>query len=75
MYYIAGFAVGALILLILTFRAVWRVAEPNEALMISGLGARGENNTELDSLSFKIVVGAGTAVIPGFQAVASDDGA
>jgi uncharacterized membrane protein YqiK len=56
-------------------RAVWRVAEPNEALIISGLGAHGDNGATgdggviLDSLGFKIVVGAGTLVIPGFQTV------
>ena len=69
MYYIAGIAVGVIVILIGTLRAVWRVAEPNEALIISGLGAKGENDTSLDSLGFKIVVGRGTAVIPGFQTV------
>ncbi|MGI8627093.1 MAG: hypothetical protein ACR2J5_11080 [Geodermatophilaceae bacterium] len=44
--------------LIVGFRLVWRVAEPNEALIISGLGAHGANDTSLDSLGFKIVVGA-----------------
>ena len=62
-------AVVALVLLVVLFRMVWRVAEPNEALIISGLGAHGQNNTALDSLGFKIVVGRGTAVIPGFQTV------
>jgi flotillin len=69
MYYIVGTAVVAVILLVLAFRLVWRVAEPNEALIISGLGAKGDNETQLDSLGFKIVVGRGTAVIPGFQTV------
>ena len=69
MYYIAGTAVVVVILLVLAFRVVWRVAEPNEALIISGLGAKGDNETQLDSLGFKIVVGRGTAVIPGFQTV------
>ncbi|MDQ1537793.1 MAG: flotillin [Actinomycetota bacterium] len=67
--YIAGAVLGAIIILIALFRAVWRVAEPNEALIISGLGAKGENETSLDSLGFKIVVGRGTSVIPGFQTV------
>ena len=62
-------AVVAVLLLIVLFRLVWRVAEPNEALIISGLGAHGSNDTSLDSLGFKIVVGRGTAVIPGFQTV------
>ncbi len=61
-------AFGALLVLILLFRTVWRVAEPNEALIISGLGAHGEASAE-DSRGFKIVVGRGTAVIPGFQTV------
>ena len=69
MYYVVGTAVVAVILLVLAFRLVWRVAEPNEALIISGLGAKGDNETQLDSLGFKIVVGRGTAVIPGFQTV------
>jgi flotillin len=69
MYYIAGTVVVAVILVVLAFRLIWRVAEPNEALIISGLGAKGENETDLDSLGFKIVVGRGTAVIPGFQTV------
>ena len=62
-------AVVAVLLLVVLFRLVWRVAEPNEALIISGLGAHGSNDTSLDSLGFKIVVGRGTAVIPGFQTV------
>jgi uncharacterized membrane protein YqiK len=66
---IAMYAVLGLIVLLLLFRIVWRVAEPNEALIISGLGAHGSNGTDLDSLGFKIVVGRGTAVLPGFQTV------
>ncbi|MFI6324573.1 SPFH domain-containing protein [Nonomuraea sp. NPDC050556] len=57
-----GGILAALVILILLFKAVWRVAEPNEALIISGLGARGA-----DSLGFKIITGKGTAVLPGFQ--------
>jgi flotillin len=68
MLYVIGAAVAALLLLILLFRTVWRVAEPNEALIISGLGAHGEASAE-DSRGFKIVVGRGTALIPGFQTV------
>jgi flotillin len=68
-FVIAGAAVAGVIVLVLLFRLVWRVAEPNEALIISGLGAHGDNGTNLDSLGFKIVVGRGTAVIPGFQTV------
>lgn len=69
---IAGAAVAALVLLILAFKLVWRVAEPNEALIISGLGAHGESSADMPGdtgRGFKIVVGRGTAVIPGFQTV------
>ncbi|SDH98902.1 Uncharacterized membrane protein YqiK, contains Band7/PHB/SPFH domain [Sinosporangium album] len=61
-----GAVVVALIVLLILFKMVWRVAEPNEALIISGLGARGRNELA-DSLGFKIVTGKGTAVMPGFQ--------
>ncbi|MEV5410310.1 SPFH domain-containing protein [Thermopolyspora sp. NPDC052614] len=66
-YWITGGAAFAvLIVLIMVFKAVWRVAEPNEALIISGLGAHGQSDAA-DSLGFKIVTGKGTAVLPGFQ--------
>jgi uncharacterized membrane protein YqiK len=60
-------AVAAIIVLIAVFKMVWRVAEPNEALIISGLGARSKNAESADSLGFKIVSGKGTSVLPGFQ--------
>jgi uncharacterized membrane protein YqiK len=69
---IAGAAVAAFVVLILAFKLVWRVAEPNEALIISGLGAHGESSADMPGdtgRGFKIVVGRGTAVIPGFQTV------
>lgn len=64
---IAGVVLGALLLLMLLFRIVWRVAEPNQALIISGLGAHGVNGDTAESLGFKIVTGKGTTVLPGFQ--------
>ncbi len=60
-------AVAALIILIILLKLVWRVAEPNEALIISGLGARARNRDTAESLGFKIVTGKGTMVLPGFQ--------
>ncbi|MER6825177.1 SPFH domain-containing protein [Streptosporangium sp. NPDC000563] len=63
---IGGLALVALLVITLLFKSVWRVAEPNEALIISGLGARG-SSAVADSLGFKIVTGKGTAVLPGFQ--------
>ncbi len=62
-------ALGVLTLFLLVFKMIWKVAEPNEALIISGLGAHGEGSTDTDARGFKIVVGSGTAVIPGFQTV------
>src|SRR3954470_10578484 len=66
---VAG-AVGALvgiIILIIIFKAIWRVAEPNEALIISGLGARAHNRDTAESLGFKMTTGKGTLVPPRFQ--------
>jgi uncharacterized membrane protein YqiK len=47
---------------------MWKVAEPDEALIISGLGARGAEGSN-SGLGFKIVVGKGTLSLPGLQAV------
>ncbi|MFG6194211.1 SPFH domain-containing protein [Nonomuraea sp. JJY05] len=66
-YIAAGGIVAAAVVIILLFKAVWRVAEPNEALIISGLGAR-RRGEGVDSLGFKIITGKGAAVLPGFQA-------
>jgi uncharacterized membrane protein YqiK len=60
-------AVIALIVLMIIFKAIWRVAEPNEALIISGLGAKAHNRDTAESLGFKITTGKGTMVLPGFQ--------
>ncbi|MDN3353099.1 flotillin family protein [Actinomadura sp. DC4] len=60
-------ALVAVIVLIVIFKAIWRVAEPNEALIISGLGAKAHNRDTAESLGFKITTGKGTMVLPGFQ--------
>ncbi|MDQ6746783.1 MAG: flotillin family protein, partial [Candidatus Dormibacteraeota bacterium] len=60
-------AVLVLVVLLILFRATWRVAEPNEALVISGLRQRHEGIEQ--SLGFKIVTGKGTLVVPGVQVV------
>ncbi|MEU8268678.1 SPFH domain-containing protein [Sphaerisporangium sp. NPDC049002] len=62
----AGGVVFLFVVVILVFKAVWRIAEPNEALIISGLGAHTKNELA-DSLGFKIITGKGAAVLPGFQ--------
>jgi len=67
-YIVIGIAAAvALVVVVILFKATWRVAEPNEALIISGLGARGASPDTADSLGFKIVTGKGAVVLPGFQ--------
>ncbi|HEY7485698.1 MAG TPA: SPFH domain-containing protein [Streptosporangiaceae bacterium] len=60
-------AVVAVVMMIIIFKMIWRVAEPNEALIISGLGAKAHNRDTAESLGFKIVTGKGVSVLPGFQ--------
>lgn len=57
----------ALIAAFVVFKSLWRVAEPNEALIISGWRQRGADSGE--GPKFKIVTGGGTFVIPGLQVV------
>ncbi|MEU6223178.1 SPFH domain-containing protein [Streptomyces sp. NPDC047042] len=64
---VAGVAVVAVLALIGVFKMMWRVAEPNEALIISGSNHRTEGLTE--GMGFRIVTGRGTLVLPGVQAV------
>ncbi|MEV0738629.1 SPFH domain-containing protein [Streptomyces sp. NPDC050549] len=64
---VAGVAVVAVLLLIGLFKSMWRVAEPNEALIISGSKHRTEGLEE--GMGFRIVTGRGTLVLPGVQAV------
>ncbi|MFF6785284.1 SPFH domain-containing protein [Streptomyces sp. NPDC012510] len=64
---IAGAALGAVLVLIGLFKLMWRVAEPNEALIISGSKHKMEGLEE--GMNFRIVTGRGTLVLPGMQAV------
>ncbi|MEV5908882.1 SPFH domain-containing protein [Streptomyces chartreusis] len=64
---VAGAAVAAVLVLIGLFKMMWRVAEPNEALVISGSKHRTEGLEE--GMGFRIVTGRGTLVLPGVQAV------
>ncbi|GAB2921095.1 flotillin family protein [Streptomyces heilongjiangensis] len=64
---IAGAAFVAVLVLIGLFKLMWRVAEPNEALIISGSKHRTEGLEE--GMGFRIVTGRGTLVLPGMQAV------
>ncbi|AXI78673.1 SPFH domain-containing protein [Peterkaempfera bronchialis] len=62
---VAAVVVAALLVLFLIFKMMWRVAEPNEALVISGSKHEGLG----EGLGFRIVTGRGTLVMPGVQAV------
>ncbi len=61
--------VGVFIVLIIVLKSLWRVAEPNEALIISGMGAKGKHHNEDAGLDFNIVTGGGKMVFPAFQVV------
>ena len=57
--------VVVLLLAVGLFKAMWRVAEPNQALIISGSKSR----TIDGGMGFRVVTGGGTLVIPGVQVV------
>jgi flotillin len=61
----AAVIVGLLVL----FKAMWRVAEPNEALIISGVRDHGNPESAQEGLGFRIVTGRGTLIKPGIEAV------
>ncbi|WP_030934947.1 flotillin family protein [Streptomyces sp. NRRL S-646] len=64
---VAGVVVASILVLIGLFKLMWRVAEPNEALVISGSKHKTEGLGE--GMGFRIVTGRGTLVLPGVQAV------
>jgi uncharacterized membrane protein YqiK len=66
---ILGIVLGFLVAFAVLFKLMWRVAEPNEALIISGLKDSLPSDSVGESLGFKIVTGRGTLVIPGVQTV------
>jgi flotillin len=61
-------AAVAVIVLFVVVRSMWRVAEPNQALVISGL-----RYGTSDEMGFKVVCGSGTLVMPGLQRVRTLD--
>ena len=70
LYLIIGTVVVVLLLLVLLFRTAWRVAEPDEALIISGPGGgKSPAGVAGESMHFKIVTGGGTLVMPGLSKV------
>ncbi|MFJ3922730.1 flotillin family protein [Streptomyces sp. NPDC090022] len=64
---VAGLVLAAVIVVVGLFKLMWRVAEPNEALIISGSTHKTEGLGE--GMGFRIVTGRGTLVLPGVQAV------
>jgi uncharacterized membrane protein YqiK len=62
-------AVAVVVLAFVLFKAMWRVAEPNQALIISGFRTRRTEHDIGESMGFKMVTGHGTLVIPGIQVV------
>ncbi|MCX5107669.1 SPFH domain-containing protein [Streptomyces sp. NBC_00378] len=63
----AGLVLAAIMVLFGLFKLMWRVAEPNEALVISGSKHKTEGLGQ--GMGFRIVTGHGTLVLPGVQAV------
>jgi len=59
----------AVVVAVIIFKSMWRVAEPNEALIISGIKHAANADAVAESLGFKIITGKGTLVIPGVQTV------
>ena len=57
---VAGVVVASILVLIGLFKLMWRVAEPNEALVISGSKHKTEGLGE--GMGFRIVTGRGTLV-------------
>src|SRR5450759_965025 len=71
--FLVAVGVGILIVLVLFiifFRSTWRIAEPDEALVISGI-SRGHSAGGVagESMRFKIVTGGGAMVLPGLSKV------
>ncbi len=68
-YVILGIIIGALLLIALIFKASWRVAEPDEALIISGFRTSQRPDGVGESMGFRIVTGRGRLVAPGITKV------
>ena len=68
-YVILGIIVGGLLVLVLLFRAAWRVAEPDEALIVSGFRTSQRPDGVGESMGFRIVTGRGCLVAPGITKV------
>jgi uncharacterized membrane protein YqiK len=65
----AGAVLAGLVLLAVLVKVMYKVAEPNEAMIISGWRAQQGPEGDAAGLGFKIVVGKGAFVLPGLQTV------
>src|SRR3954470_20618075 len=63
--------VGVLLAVAIIFRIAWRVAEPDEALIISGFRTNERPEGVGESMGFRIVTGRGCLVAPGLTKVRS----
>ena len=66
---IAAVVVLVLVVIVVLFRTSWRIAEPDEALIISGFRSSGSGDGAGGRMGFKIVTGRGVLVIPGVTKV------
>lgn len=65
-----GIAIAVIALVMVVFKSMWRVAEPNQALIISGRKNKKQPaGTNQEAMGFRIMSGGGTFVIPGLQVV------
>ena len=67
---VAGGVVLFFLILLILFKMSWRIAEPDEALIISGV-SRGHSAGQVagESMRFKIITGGGALVMPGLSKV------
>ena len=66
---VIALVVLAILFAVLLFRMSWRIAEPDEALIISGFRPHGPPEGAGESMGFRIVTGRGAFVIPGVTMV------
>jgi flotillin len=66
---VVAVVVAVLLVLVVLFKTSWQVAEPDEALIISGLGASGPPAGAGESMGFRIVTGKGALIMPGLTKV------
>ncbi|HEX5496212.1 MAG TPA: SPFH domain-containing protein [Mycobacteriales bacterium] len=65
--YVTGGVVVGLALLTTVFCLLWQVADPHEALIVSGLGVRTRHGGPDRELGFRVVTGRGVLRLPGLR--------